>query len=80
VDADEARAFLIEAGSIAQLIGRPRRGSGRPGNTTGKTLITERDVSSLAASGRMLTDAAGLIITPAARDRAKALGIWRGKA
>ncbi len=80
VDADEARAFLIEAGSRARLIGRPRRGSGQPGVTTGKTLITERDVSGIAASGRTLSDAGGLIITPAARDRAKALGIWRGKA
>ena len=40
-------------------------------------LVTERDVSAIAAKGGFLSDSSGYVITPSARDRAKALGIWR---
>jgi hypothetical protein len=39
-------------------------------------LLTERDVASLAARGEKLCAASPYLVTPAARDRAKALGIW----
>jgi hypothetical protein len=35
-------------------------------------------VSRLAASGQTLQHCSDFLLTPAAKDRAKALGIWRG--
>jgi len=77
VDADEARAFGVTQDSMAHIVGRPRRGMTRSRGGT-RALVTERDVSALAAAGLTLTDGGTQIVTPAARDRAKALGIWRG--
>ncbi len=41
-----------------------------------RVLVTERDVDQYARDGQTLTDGGHLLVTPAARDRAKALGIW----
>ncbi len=76
LDTDEAQAFGVKTGDTATIVGRPRRGGGRVVHSR-KGLVTERDVSALAANGKTLSDAGGYIVTPAAKDRAKALGIWR---
>lgn len=74
LDTDEASAFGVASGDAATIIGRPRRrvasgGARRP-------LLTERDVARLAAAGAKLSHSGPYLVTPAARDRAKALGIW----
>ena len=78
VDADEARAFGVTHDSTAHIVGRPRRGMTRSERRGTRALVTERDVSAIAAAGLTLTDGGTQIVTPAAKDRAKALGIWRG--
>ncbi len=78
LDTDEAQAFGVRTGDTASLIGRPQRGTVRRPSTSGRRLVTERDVQRLAAAGESLSDAGGYLVTPAAKDRAKALGIWRG--
>ncbi|MFQ5703882.1 MAG: phosphate propanoyltransferase [Gemmatimonadales bacterium] len=78
LDTDEARAFGVGRGDTATILGRPR--SGRVGRSSGpRKLVKERDVSRFAAAGETLCDNGPFIVTPAARDRAKALGIWRDK-
>jgi putative phosphotransacetylase len=76
VDTDEANALGVATGDLASIVGRPSRGRTevRPGR---KPLITERDVAGFAARGEQLTDCGAYIVTPAARDRARALGLWR---
>ncbi len=65
LDADEASAFGVRTGDVASIVGRGERKA--PQRTTGpRRLLSE----TLSASGPYL-------ITPAARDRAKALGIWQ---
>jgi putative phosphotransacetylase len=69
VDADEARAAGVHTGDPALIIGwrsaTPRR----------RALITERDVLRMARAGERLPD--GALLTPSARDRARALGLLR---
>ncbi len=76
LDTDEARAFNVRQGDSATILGRPRRMAEARGGGKRK-LITERDISRIAAAGRTLGNSCPYIITPAAKDRAKALGIWR---
>jgi putative phosphotransacetylase len=76
LDVDEASAYKVRNGCTAVILGRPKRRAAREA-LRGKGVVTERDVSRLAAEGETLGYASELIVTPAARDRAKALGIWR---
>ena len=76
LDTDEACAFGVKTGDVATIIGRPTR-SLTNAKLTKRSLITERDVHRLAADGVTLSDKGPYLVTPAAKDRAKALGIWR---
>ncbi len=65
LDTDEAHAAGVQSGDVANVIGwNSPAGATRP-------LVTERDVVALARSGGRLPDNA--ILTPSARDRARAL-------
>jgi len=67
LDADEAHAASVRTGDRATIVGRVSSGARR------KRLVTESDVLRLSASGgRIPSDA---ILTPGARDRARALGL-----
>ncbi|MBI4421396.1 MAG: phosphate propanoyltransferase [Gemmatimonadetes bacterium] len=78
LDTDEAHAYGVKTGDVATLVGRPRKVTGRKSTGDGRRpLITERDVDRVAARGETLTDSGPYRVTPAARDRARALGIWR---
>ena len=68
LDADEAFAAGVKTGDRARIIAkasadRPRR----------RSLVTERDVMRLSSEGASLP--ANAILTPSARDRARALGL-----
>lgn len=67
LDADEAHACGVKSGDSAGVVGV------HPKHTERRTLVTERDVSRLAAAGRPIP--AGALLTPSARDRARALGL-----
>jgi hypothetical protein len=78
VDVDEAHAFGLKNGDRATLIGRPTRSYGKaPRGSAARPLLTERDVDAVAVRGETLSDTAPYRLTPLARDRARALGIWR---
>jgi putative phosphotransacetylase len=74
LDTDEANAAQVRTGDRALIVGRsgPDRPAGRR-----RPLLVERDVAELAARGETLVSGGPYLLTPAARDRAKALGIWR---
>jgi putative phosphotransacetylase len=76
LDVDEARAFAIGPDCRAQLhkIGRESEKLAKP--APGR-LVTERDVAWFAGQGKTLSDSSPYLLTPAAKDRAKALGIWK---
>lgn len=76
IDVDEARAVDLPTDATATII-RRGQGSGTAPRATRRRLVTDADVATLAAAGQTLSSASNYIITPAARDRAKALGIWR---
>jgi putative phosphotransacetylase len=74
LDADEAAAAGVKTGDTGALVGRsaaPAKGRRRP-------LLTERDVAALAARGEKLSPHGPYLMTPAAVDRARALGAWQG--
>ena len=75
LDTDEANAAQVTTGDRARLVAVARGPGGRP--TGRRPLLTERDVARLAARGESVDAAGPWIVTPAARDRAKALGVWR---
>jgi propanediol utilization protein len=77
LDTDEAHAFGLTTGDLATLVGRPRKGGKRSLDRSGRPLLTERDVDAVATRGETLSDSSPYRITPLARDRARALGIWR---
>ncbi len=80
LDTDEAAAFGVKTGDVATLAGRPRRPGTRRGGGGGggaRPLLTERGVDQAAARGETLSPRSAYRLTPLARDRAKALGIWR---
>jgi len=77
LDTDEAHAFGLTTGDFATLVGRPRKNGKQRETRSGKPLLTERDVDGVAARGETLSDSAPYRLTPLARDRARALGIWR---
>jgi hypothetical protein len=78
IDTDEAHAFGVTNGAAVMIAGK---GGEHPGQQepekAGRQLITEREVNNVAAKGEILQDCREYLVTPAARDRAKALGIWR---
>jgi len=74
LDTDEANAAQVKTGDRALLVtvARAGRASGRR-----RPLLTERDIAVIAARGDVLTAGGPYLLTPAARDRARALGVWR---
>jgi putative phosphotransacetylase len=73
LDLDEANAAQVETGDAAVIVAASR---GAPAGKR-RPLVTERDVAQVAARGDTLSAAGPYLMTPAARDRARALGIWR---
>jgi hypothetical protein len=67
LDADEARAAGVSSGDAAQII------AWREAKASRRLLITERDV--LRIAGRREPLPVGALLTPSARDRARALGL-----
>ena len=67
LDADEARAAGVSTGDTARIVAWREAGASR------RALVTERDVVALASRREQLP--AGAILTPSARDRARALGL-----
>lgn len=67
LDEDEARAAGVVTGATAEVI------AWRSREPTRRTLVTERDVVAIAAAKGRLPERA--ILTPSARDRARALGL-----
>jgi putative phosphotransacetylase len=76
LDTDEANAAQVKSGDRALIVAVARGGSGRPPRAR-RPLITERDVAQIASRGETVAVGGPWLLTPAARDRAKALGIWR---
>jgi len=76
LDIDEAMALQVKTGDRAILVGRGQLSASKV-REDGRRLVTERDVSRLAAAGETLCHFGPYLVTPAARDRAKSLGIWR---
>jgi putative phosphotransacetylase len=76
LDLDEAFGAGVKTGDLAVIVARTAasaKGKRRP-------LLTERDVAALAARGDKLSAHGPYLLTPAAVDRAKALGAWREEA
>ena len=71
LDADEARAAGVHGGDRASVV------AWRSGASSGgrRTLLTERDVQALVSGGGVLPPNA--LLTPSARDRARAAGLLR---
>lgn len=67
LDSDEAHAAGVRTGDRARIVGAGARDRAR------RVLVTERDVLRLATEGKGLPPNA--ILTPSARDRARALGV-----
>lgn len=67
LDADEAFAAGVKTGDRARIVGAAARGAVR------RPLVTERDVIRIAREGGAIP--ARAILTPSARDRARALGL-----
>jgi len=74
LDLDEANAAGVKTGDKALIVAR----SGAASAGKKRPLMTERDVAALAARGEKISPRGPYLLTPAARDRAKALGIWTG--
>lgn len=72
LDMDEANALGVKTGDTAAIVGRS---AARPGGR--RSLLTERDVALLASRGERCSAHGPYLVTPAARDRARALGIWQ---
>ena len=72
LDLDEANAAGVKTGDKAIIIAR----SGAPALGKKRPLLTERDVAALASRGEKVSAHGPYLLTPAARDRARALGIW----
>ncbi|MEK6767732.1 MAG: phosphate propanoyltransferase [Gemmatimonadota bacterium] len=73
LDLDEANAAQVQTGDSAVIVATSR---GAPAGRK-RPLLTERDVARISARGDTLSAGGPYLVTPAARDRAKALGIWR---
>ncbi len=73
LDLDEAHALGVKTGDLAVLLARTSAG---PAGKR-RPLLTERDVARMGARGETVAAHGPYLVTPAARDRARALGIWR---
>jgi putative phosphotransacetylase len=73
LDLDEANAAGVKSGDNAIIIAR----SGAPSMGRKRPLVTERDVAAMAARGEKVSPNGPYLLTPAARDRAQAMGIWQ---
>ena len=73
LDTDEANAAQIKTGDRALIVAASRAGR----QSARRPLLTERDIALLASRGEKVMSGGPYLLTPAARDRAKALGIWR---
>ena len=69
LDVDEANAAALKTGDRATIV------AWHSGSPARRTLITERDVVEIARAGGVLPPKA--LLTPSARDRARALGLDR---
>jgi len=80
IDTDEAHACGVKSGDEVTLV-RNETEQAEVDETpkAGRQLVTERDVNALAATGQTLSDGGEYLITPAAKDRARALGVWRSE-
>lgn len=67
LDSDEAHAAGVRSGDRARIVGAGARDRSR------RLLVTERDVLRLATEGKGIP--VNAILTPSARDRARALGV-----
>ena len=67
LDVDEANAASLKTGDRATIV------AWQSGRSTRRRLVTERDVVEIARSGGSIPP--GAILTPSARDRARALGL-----
>ena len=67
LDVDEANAAALQTGDRATIM------AWRSGSRARRRLVTERDVTELARRGEPIP--AGALLTPSARDRARALGL-----
>jgi putative phosphotransacetylase len=67
LDVDEARATGVKQGDVAVVL------ESTPAKAARRVLVTERDVLALSARGEKIP--AGALLTPGARDRARALGL-----
>jgi putative phosphotransacetylase len=76
LDTDEANAAQVKTGDRALIVASSRPSSRASGRGR-RPLLTERDVAEIAARGETIMAGGPYLLTPAARDRAKALGIWR---
>ncbi len=74
LDADEANAAQVANGDRARIVASAR---GEHPSGRRRPLLTERDVALLASRGEVVAAGGPYLVTPAARDRAKALGVWR---
>ena len=76
---DELNRERILAESYAFQLAGPTSGASAPDGSTscriGSGLVTEATLSKLARSVRVLELAPGVVVTPLARERARALGI-----
>ena len=78
IDIDEANAAGVQDGDLAFIVDPATLiGAGLPPRQGRRPLLTERDVDAVAARGEVLSPKSPYLITPAARDRARYLGIWR---
>lgn len=72
VDLDEANAAEVKTGDAAVIVASvPSRKARR------RPLLTEREVARMASRGEQVSRHGPWLLTPAAIDRAKALGAWR---
>lgn len=67
LDSDEANAAALANGDLVTIVAH------RPARGTRRALLTERDVIAVAKSGGRIPENA--LLTPSARDRARALGL-----
>lgn len=73
LDLDEANGAQVKTGDLAVIVAASR---GAPAGKR-RPLLTERDVALMGSRGDTVSAHGPYLVTPAARDRAKALGIWR---
>jgi putative phosphotransacetylase len=74
LDRDEADALGVRTGDVAAVVSREAPLAAGRG---ARRLLTERGIAELAARGEVVRRGGPWLLTPAAVDRARALGVWR---